>query len=107
MNFWIISKISAVKTKKKKLEFSKREREMKKITTWASTHPGLVWWRSLGAGDGDGLAGTPVSVRQESVVRVFKIRLVYRRKVVALVKVSWGFKVLDHDKKKKKKDLIN
>lgn len=29
MNFWIISKISAVKTKKK-IEFSKREREMKK-----------------------------------------------------------------------------
>lgn len=75
---------------------------MKKITMWASTHPGLVWWRSLGAGDGDGLAGTPVSVRQESVVRVFKIRLVYRRKVVALVKVSCGFKILDHDKNKKK-----
>lgn len=76
----------------------------KKITTWASTHPELVWWRSLGAGDGDGLAGTPVSVRQESVVRVFKIRLVYRCKVVALVKVSWGFKILDHDKNNKKKE---
>lgn len=74
---------------------------------WASTHPGLVWWRSLGAGDGDGLAGTPVSVRQESVVRVFKIRLVYRRKVVALVKVSCGFKILDHEKNKKKNKILS
>jgi hypothetical protein len=67
----------------------------------AGFHPPILfWWRSFWAGDGDGLAGSQVTFKQESVVRVFKIRLIYRREIVVPVKISRCFRILEHGKKK-------